>query len=223
MAERKRAMTLIDKCRDCKRGIEIYKFDRYRRNYDNLNFQDKKKLAFRWLKKYPEQAYFDYGPVSLCLRKIIEKPAKIIEIGGWRGDLAMKVLREFENIEIWHNYDLLDNNGSQKCRDERYKLISIDDYIWNKHLTFQYNALIATHMIEHIKWIELVHLIQWIPSGIKTVLFEAPLPDSAENMSWKGDHSSHVLEKGWAQVTAEMKRKGFNVAYQDRNTFIFCN
>lgn len=217
-------MTLIDKCRDYKRGIEIYKFNRYRRNYDNLNFLDKKKLAFRWLKKYPEQAHFDYEPVSMWLRKIVVKqPVKILEIGGWRGDLAMKALSEFQKIELWHNYDLLDNNGSQKCIDKRYKLISLDDYIWNELPGFEYNALIATHMIEHIRWNELQQLIQWIPSGVKTVLFEAPLPVTSENIDWKGDYSSHVLEKGWEQVIAKMKERGYTIAYQTCDTRVFCS
>ena len=88
-------------------------------------------------------------------------------------------------------------------------------------LHYEYNALIATHMIEHISWRELTELINWIPEGIRTVLFEAPLPASDENISWKGDHSSHVLEKGWEQVISEMKNHSFSVDYSEDNTFIF--
>ncbi len=204
-----------------KQKLETYRFDRYRNKYDNLSFHKRKKLASRWFKEYPEQVHFTYDPVDFWIKEIVKSPVRILEIGGWRGDLAMKALSRFEKIEVWHNYDLLENSNSQKCIDERYKLISLDDYIWNKSLDSEYNALIATHMIEHIKWKELIRLIEWIPDSIETVLFEAPVNSSEENMNWKGDHSSHILEKGWTQIITEMKKNGFQVEWQEGNSFIF--
>jgi hypothetical protein len=76
-------------------------------------------------------------------------------------------------------------------------------------------------MIEHINWKEFTELTDWIPASIKTVLFEAPLPASSENINWKGDYSSHVLEKGWEQVINEMKNHRFSVDYSENNTVIF--
>jgi hypothetical protein len=131
------------------------------------------------------------------------------------------VLASFSEIEYWHNYDFLDDRVSQRCNDPRYKLITLDDYLWNRPVSYDYNALIATHMIEHINWTELNLLVNWLPSGIKTVLFEAPLPDDAENHSWKGDHSSHVLEKGWLQITGVMERMGFTAKKSEGNTYTF--
>ena len=200
---------------------DIYQFDKFRKSYSSVTFKSRAKLANKWLIKYPEQAHFDYSPIEKWLKNIVEKPANILEIGGWRGDLAVKALAAFEHINTWHNYDLLDLNNYQKCTDERYRLITLDDYIWNKKLRFDYNALIATHMIEHICWNELVELIRWIPLNIRTVLFEAPIPASAENINWKGDYSSHVLEKGWEQVINEMKNNNFSVDFFEDNTYIF--
>jgi len=60
-----------------------------------------------------------------------------------------------------------------------------------------------------------------IPKSIKTVLFEAPLPTSCENINWRGDHSSHILEKGWKQVKTEMENHRFTVEYTADNTVIF--
>lgn len=202
-------------------NYQIFQFNRYRRTYHKLKFKQKKKLASKWLVQYPEQAHFNYAPVDHWLKNIVPEHADIIEIGGWRGDLAQKALSEFDNIRSWHNYDLLKFNGYQKCNDKRYKLITLDDYLWHTSLDYEYNALIATHMIEHISWRELTWLIKWIPQGIKTVLFEAPLPASCEKISWKGDHSSHVLEKGWEQVINEMKKNNFSIDFSEDNTCIF--
>jgi hypothetical protein len=76
-------------------------------------------------------------------------------------------------------------------------------------------------MIEHIKWRELVLLIHWIPENIKTILFEAPIAQSAENFDWTGHYSTHILEKGWEQVINEMRNHNFEVAYLEKDTVIF--
>ncbi len=212
---------LIDRYRLYLLKYEIYQFNKYRRLYDSFSMGYKIKLATKWLNQYPEQAHFNYVPIDHWLKNIVPKQASILEIGGWRGDLAAKALSSFEHIYLWHNYDLLANHNTQKCNDKRYKLISLNAYLWHMSLQVEYNALIATHMIEHIRWRELIELINWIPDGISTVLFEAPLPESADNINWKGDHSSHVLEKGWEQVIAEMKIHNFFVDFCEGNTFIF--
>jgi hypothetical protein len=203
------------------RKYEIYRFDRYRMLYNSFSFDYKIKKANEWLKQYPEQAHFDIIPINFWLENIVAKPSAVLEIGGWRGDLAEKALSSFEHINLWHNYDLLKYNNYQKCYDNRYKLISLNDDLWHLSLKYEYNALVATHMIEHINWKEFIELTNWIPECIRTVLFEAPLPASNENINWKGDYSSHVLEKGWEQVITEMENHRFLVDYTENNTVIF--
>lgn len=200
---------------------EINEFDNYREKYNSLSFSDKKRIAHRWSKKYPEQAHFNYEHVDFWLRDIVNDSPKVLEIGGWKGDLALKALSSFMNIQFWHNYDIIESVQHQKCSDCRYKYIPLDDYIWHKSLEFEYNALIATHVIEHFNWSELVNLISWIPKNIETVLFEAPIPFKGENINWTGDHSTHILEKGWEKIISEMKGFGFEAVCRNDNTVIF--
>lgn len=214
-------INLRHKCREYLKKYETFKFNCYRDEYDKLSFRDKKKLANYWLEKYPEQAHFNYDPIQFWLTKFVKFPARTLEIGGWRGDLASKALVSFSSIELWHNYDLLESNNFQKCLDCRYQLISLDDYLWHKSLNYDYNSLIATHMIKHVKWNELIELVNWIPKSITTVLFEAPIPFTGESISWKGDHSSHVLEKGWERVIGKMKNRGFRLDYCSHETYVF--
>jgi hypothetical protein len=199
----------------------ICQLDRYRKSYNSFSFDYKKKMAGKWLKQYPEQAHFDITPIKYWLENSVPRPASVLEIGGWRGDLAEIVLSSFGHILLWHNYDLIKYNDYQKCSDKRYKLFTLEKDLWFKSPECEYNALIASHMIEHINWIEFTKLCEWIPESVKTVLFEAPLAKSAENFKWKGDHSSHVLEKGWEQVITEMRNHGFSVDYSENNTVVF--
>lgn len=204
-----------------KRKWEVHRFNMYRKHYVSLSFEKKQKMAAAWLEQYPEQAHYNFEPVEYWLNNVVTKPVSVIEIGGWRGDLANKVLNENDLILHWHNYDLIENNGLQKCTDPRYKLITLCDYIWNTEPVSDYNSLISTHMIEHINWREFKKLTEWIPDKIETVLFEAPLPPDDENFTWKGDYSSHVLEKGWKQVNAEMSKRGFKITRALNNTVIY--
>jgi hypothetical protein len=207
--------------RQLRRKYEIFQLDRYRNQYNSFSFEYKIKMANKWLKHYSEQAHFDIIPIKNWLENIVTRPISMLEIGGWRGDLAEIALSSYDYIKLWHNYDLIIDNNSQKCHDKRYKLITMDDDLWHLSLKYEYNALIATHMIEHIKWKEFTELTKWIPACIHTVLFESPLPASAENINWMGDYSSHVLEKGWKQVIAKMKNHGFLVEYSENNTVVF--
>jgi hypothetical protein len=212
---------LRDRYHKLKRKYEVYWFNRYRKNYDSFSFAQKQKMASRWLEQYPEQAHFDTAPVKHWLENYVKRPCSVLEIGGWRGDLANKMLTDYNYIQSWHNYDLIEDNSYQKCHDLRYKLITLKDDLWHISLVYNYNALIATHMIEHINWREFIELAGWIPLNIETVLFEAPLPASEESLNWNGDYSSHVFEKGWEQVNAEMRKHGFRVEYTENNSVIY--
>ncbi|MBF0226309.1 MAG: glycosyltransferase family 2 protein [Desulfobacterales bacterium] len=204
-----------------KRSLEIKNFDTYRKKYDTFSFQVLVKKADKWLHQYPEQANFNLPPIIYWFDNFVSKPASVLEIGGWRGDLAMTLLPKYKFIDLWHNYDLITDKSTQKCSDVRYKQISLKDYIWNIPVAKIYNSLIATHMIEHIKWRELLLLINWIPEHITSVLFEAPLDKSNENIDWTGDRSTHILEKGWAEIIHEMAKNGFKQVYTNGNTIIF--
>jgi glycosyltransferase involved in cell wall biosynthesis len=203
------------------RKRSIQRMDDFRKNYDKMTFADLTKVANEWLHIYPEQASYTLPHVIDWIKKHVAKPTRILEIGGWRGDLAGEIFSRFSHVECWHNYDVISDASTQKCRDERYKLIPLSDYIWNLELPDDYNALIATHVVEHLKWREVKLLIRWIPEQIDTILFEIPIVESAENYNWKGHHSTHILEKGWEQVIDEMKTSGFKVVFREQDTVIF--
>ena len=200
---------------------ETGRFDRYRKKYDTMPFHTLVKRNDRWLHQYPEQAHFSLPPIGYWFDNVVLRPAVVLEIGGWRGDLAMQMLSKYEFISCWHNYDVITDKSTQKCCDPRYNCITLEDYIWNLSVDRSYNSLVATHMIEHIKWRELLLLINWIPKNITSVLFEAPIERSTEHHDWTGNRSSHVLEKGWEQVIREMRETGFEAIHSSGNTMIF--
>ncbi|MEI6697317.1 MAG: peptidoglycan bridge formation glycyltransferase FemA/FemB family protein [Bacteroidota bacterium] len=199
----------------------INKLDIFRKNYDNMSFNHLVKKANIWLHEYPEQASYDLSLVQKWFIEYVSDQAFVLEIGGWRGDLADAILKENSAIQCWDNYDVISDSSTQKCKDPRYHHIPLNDYIWNLNIDAKYNALIATHMIEHIKWRELIELIHWIPDNIQTVLFEISIVQSAENYDWTGHNSTNIIEKGWQQVIEEMEKMNFVRVFYENDTVIF--
>lgn len=204
-----------------KEACAIKRLDKFRKEYDKISFQKLVKKSNIWLHQYPEQASYNLSLIQLWFENYVSKPAFVLEIGGWRGDLAKTILHDYIFINCWDNFDIISDASTQKCSDERYQLVPLSDYIWNIEVEKKYNALIASHMIEHIKWHELTQLIRWIPDNIHTVLFEAPIVQSAQNYSWKGHFSNHILEKGWEQVIEEMRNCNFVEVFSEKDTVIF--
>ncbi len=199
----------------------IREMDLFRENYDLMTFGQLVDIANDSLHKYPEQAHYTLPFVFQWIENHVPRPARVLEIGGWRGDLARDILSRYGFVEEWDNFDVISDQSTQKCKDNRYRQIPLSDYIWNLDLSEKYNALIATHMIEHLKWRELLLLMRWIPAKIQTVLFEAPVVQSADNFDWTGNHSTHILEKGWKQIVEEMDKNGFVKIFAEKDTVIF--
>jgi glycosyltransferase involved in cell wall biosynthesis len=200
---------------------EIRKFDAYRTEYDTMSFRTLAKRTDSLRRQCPERAHFSLPPVVYWFDNVVARPAAVLEIGGRRGDLAMKMLSKYEFISCWHNYDIMTDKNAQKCSDPRYTHIIPEDYIWNLPVDRSCNALVATRVIEHMKWRELLLLIGWIPEHITSVLLEAPIKKSVENYDWTGDRSTRILEKGWEQVIREMQKTGFEAIYSKGDTVVF--
>lgn len=158
-----------------------------------LNKYDEKKSSFNWQKKYVK------SHENIILSRIKD----------WRKKL--KKTRSIKHFDKFRKtYDTI-----------TFEKLVKKTNIWNLEVDKKYNALIASHMIEHIKWRELVQLIRWIPKNIQTVLFEVPIAQSAEDFNWKGHYSTHILEKGWEQIVEEMRAYNFVKVFSEKDTVIF--
>ena len=134
----------------------------------------------------------------------IPKP-KVLEIGGWKGELASEVLLKDKNIILWHNYDICSNAINKNvCESERFKGIVLTDFAWNLNIFNDYNVCILSHIIEHIKKHELIKFFDKI-KHIKYVYIDAPLNDPYNRIKWKNYCGTHILECEWKDITNMLK------------------
>ena len=174
-------------------------WDAYRRDYDKLTPEDQERFYDRVWELYPDQKHFD---AKACLRFFahlgLEKHVHVVEVGGWRGELAAEVLAALPAIYTWSNVEVC--RGAREasvCGDRRYQALP-------PNIVPTGDVLVSSHAIEHMMLRELNAYLKVIRP--RAVFLAAPLLEDGQD--WRGYMGSHVLREGWRDVVALLERKG---------------
>ena len=186
--------------------MDISEFDDWRANYGQMSYTDQQDFYDRVYADHPHQAgYALDGGLELFNRffgrVLSELPnVYVLELGGWRGELAQEMLNRFPSLAIWCNVEICRAAVKDSVfASPKYKTWIPDSWVWDVELP-PANVVVASHFIEHIKADQLFMLVQNLPETIRYMALVAPLPVSAEGNNWDGYHGSHILENGWDQV-----------------------
>lgn len=176
----------------------IEQFNRWRENYNNMSYADQRNFYDDVATQYPQQIHFTYALWRHFFDRLKYQSLAVLEVGGWRGELAGKMLTEYANIASWHNYEIV--QLKQVVTDNRYRFIVPDDFVWNIDLPTA-DIFVASHTIEHLIGRDLEALIKNLDT--RWAVLEAPL---SQGVDWHGYHGSHILELGWPEVDDLMKQ-----------------
>jgi hypothetical protein len=157
---------------------------------------------------HPGQQFFTVKAVDdflldVYLDLIAARPIKVLEIGGWRGELAAAVfvhnqIGEWLNVEVLKDAELPGHN-----RGPWYRAWVPSDYIWRVGVPTGYDALVMSHTIEHMRAEELRQILAQFDGP--WVYLEAPLHEGG----WDGYGGTHILEIGWPQVDEMLAELGY--------------
>lgn len=183
-----------------------FNFNEWRENYDTYSFEQHKELNNILEEISPRQQQHNTEEVINFLKDIPN--AKVLELGGWKGELANKVLLTNKDIILWHNYDICSNAIDKNvCKDERFKGIVLTDFAWNLDIFSGYNVCIMSHVVEHMKLYEFKSFLDKI-KHIKYIYIDCPLNDPYNRMKWKNYCGTHILNAEWSDITKALK--GYN-------------
>jgi len=184
-----------------------FNFNEWREKYSSYSFKEQKEIYNRLELLYPKQQQFNAKEISNFLRNI--RNPKILEIGGWKGELASQILAQNKNIVLWHNYDICSNAIDKNiCKDKRFKAILLTDFAWNLDIFSEYNTCVLSHVIEHVKKHEVMKFFNKI-KHIKYIFIDAPLNNPYFFQKWRNYVGTHILECGWDGVKNMLK--GYNL------------
>lgn len=164
---------------------------------EHFTFADQCELSF------PDQRHFHADPV---LRWLEDKPGQILEIGGWKGELAAAVLPLAPKVTSWLNVEVSQRAiDAGVCHDIRYHAHKPDSFRWWESGFYSRNV-IASHVLEHLSTEDVASLVAHL-DYCNHWFVECPLND--EPQSWAGYFGSHILGVGWIGLEAIFRNNGF--------------
>lgn len=189
-------------------------FNDWRKTYDSKSYEEHVAFHEKWSKIYPNQNRYDSERVRLFFSLAIhlERSINVLEIGGWKGQLATKMLKEFPWIRRWHNVEIVRSAAEETvCHSKRYSVEILPDFFWNAPFDVDlYDVLLLSHVVEHIKKEDFAGILRQIDL-IKHLYVAAPIEQRTENVDWKGFVGTHILEIGWEDVHKLIQRYGFEM------------
>ena len=164
-------------------------FNNFRNKYDKMSYDELKEEYNKIYPSFPDQGSFrdNISYIIEFFENLKEIEIRVLEFGGFKGELANIQLEKFNNIKVWDNYEIC-----TKCielsvvKDNRYSCIVQDDFVWNSGFkNKKYNVLVSTHALEHISDDQIIKFIKKIPSSIKHLLIEVPLENKGKSNQGK--------------------------------------
>lgn len=177
-------------------------WDAYRAAYDLMSWDDQRAFYDRVWDQHPVQLHYD---AEACARFLeATRPATVMEIGGWRGELAGEMLARYDWIGSWHNREVCAGAATNPATDDpRYRANVPTTWPW--HVPLRAEAFVASHTIEHMNARQLDELFR--ATSARAMFLASPLTDDGQD--WAGYGGSHVLTIGWRDVIALAATHGF--------------
>jgi hypothetical protein len=183
-------------------------WDGWRAGHGSLSFSANQRFASEFYQICQDQNFHTLAQVEGFMDYF--EPKTVVEIGGWRGELASSLLNdETLDIQSWTNYEIcLEAVRDSVCTDSRYHPVGLTENLWDGHI-IEADAFVAAHVIEHLTPEELEKLVSLL--DVECVYFEAPLLEPGQ--TWDGYDGSHILTFSWDDVHALMDRYGFECTW----------
>lgn len=178
-------------------------FDAYRDTYRLLSFEDLRRINKVWAAKYPNQHFADSSFVIKALRKTISDLRRdgihVVELGGFNGALALKVLQHFPN-STWLNFDIGEHRPVAGLDRYRYKEQVLTDHLWESKPNIDgSDVFVSTNTLEHFPDDQFQKIIDYVTQKhVSYLVLEIPISENGQE--WRGYNGSHMLRMGRNQV-----------------------
>ena len=195
--------------------MNVEDFNEWRANYNKWSYAEHQEFYSRVYAEYPGQKRFDADSVCKFLELATERevPQRVIEMGGWNGELCSEIrIDPYQTITAWINFEICKEAREDYHYSPNYICAQQDAFIWDNILTLPpANVFISSHSIEHITTEDLILLVQKIDDhGIKWCYVQSPLHET-ERPNWHDYLGTHILQASWREVDAIFALAGFSM------------
>lgn len=192
--------------------MNVEEFDFFRDVYGRLTFAEKKKFYTRMAAEHPGQSHHNKKEALKWLSGLANKK-RVLELGGWDGELAESALETFPEIESWTNWEIVPAQTFARKHDPRYDAPLVTCELWESSLVpDNFDAFISAHAIEHLSDPQVSRLLYFL-RPIRNVFLESPLRDGGQD--WRGGTDTHVLQMGWREIEIWMGWNGLSLVKKE--------
>jgi len=190
----------------------------YREFYNDLSFEDLKKLNTFWY-SMGSCLHFDAPFVKSCLRYLTKRLGRkdlfVAEMGGAQGELAYEILKNFPEI-TYRNYDIIPFWRVRELSQYNYEQIVLTKHLWLEKIDLKgCDVFIMSDVIEHFTDEEAIKILNMLNAlNVKSIIIKSPLSPDGE--TWDNYFGSHLLRMGSNQLISilgrdyQLKRKYYD-------------
>lgn len=190
-------------------------FDYWRAQYETFSFTDHQRIYSVIERVYPEQVYYDRQAVATLLQKLLAHDIRpcVLELGGWKGELARDMLAQFPQVALWANVEICREAVTKRvCQDPRYTATTLGDFFWRAQPAWAegYNTIVLSHVVEHMRLQDFAGTIAHCAAkAIAYLYIDIPDLGGGEPQGWQGLTATHILEGGWNDLEAILAQHGY--------------
>lgn len=185
-------------------------WNRWRATYAELTYAEHQGFYSEVYGSHPVQQHFDESLAAQAIRQV--QPETVIELGGWNGELAHRMLARHPPIDEWMNVEICnearvegETNAFVRNLHHRYLAPDLGDWYWTRQWTA--DLFVASHTIEHLTADHLERTIA--ATEARAIYLDAPLTDDATD--WLNFTGTHILDLNWGGVDHLLARHGYRL------------
>lgn len=192
-------------------------FDTWRALYSELTDAEQAEFYNDIEKKWPWQQHFHVGYFASAFTGT---PVRVLEVGGWKGELASHMLSRAPEISSWKNIEICSEAVAKTVpmpREGVYTTHIPQAFKWfESPRELDADVFVSAHTIEHFTDQDLWKLLMWA-DGIPLICLEAPISFGSNN--WDGYGGTHILKAGWCEIGVFMETLGYEPIFIHQHAF----
>lgn len=180
-------------------------WNQWRANYATTSFTDQLRFYSQLAKDYPHQRWGSIDPIIEAFRAV--SPRRVVEVGGWKGELATDAANAGLSFDSWTNYEISDV-AVDPSAPSWYQHERLTDWVWNYEGLSKPDMLLFVHSAEHMLLAEVVKTVEAFGKP-EVVLIQSPLDN--EPINWNNFNGTHIIEVGWDGILEALDELGYKL------------
>ena len=186
-------------------------FDKFRKDYNNLTFNEVEKFYQSLHSHFPNQEYMKHYHFKKMFDYIPADELVVVELGCNKGTRSKHLVNRLPKIKKWFGYDFKEFKGTS---NGRYQFKVVDDWFYNIDIP-DHDVFVCSHTIEHLSNWQAIKVLEHISKTANYIMIEVPL--TRKRQDWKGRWNAHIMTFTIDELKFMIRGIGYSLFYYISN------